>query len=109
MRPWPSAAPGRCLAALTSEPLGPWPLGPWAPGPSPLTITRTMITHHTYPDLIVDGGRLARTDWAGAAPAAALRATLAMDSEAIVLMITGPGAPLRGLAPGGLGPEPLAS
>lgn len=60
-------------------------------------------THNTWPDLLITGGRLARTEWSGAAPAEALAATLCRDPEAVVLLITTPaGQPLRGLAPGGL-------
>ena len=69
----------------------------------PLPPASMACTHNTYSDLLIDGGRLARTEWPEATPAEALVATLRHDPEAIVLLITTPaGQPVRGLAPGGL-------
>ena len=77
-----------------------------APGLATLTpyhLPPMACTHNTYPDLLITGGRLARTEWPEATPAEALAATLRYDPEAIVLLITSPaGQPVRGLAPGGL-------
>lgn len=58
-----------------------------------------MVTYHTYSDLLVDGGRLAATEWPGASLAEAVSATLRHDPEAIVLRA----GEAVGLAPGGLG------
>ena len=65
----------------------------------------TITTHHTYPD-ICQGGRLARTDWDTTTAAAAIRATLRAQPEAVVLVVTfsGKDAAVRGLRPAGLGP-----
>ena len=61
-------------------------------------------TFHTYSDLILIGGRLACTEWPGAAPAVAVAATLRHDPGAIVLRVTtDAGETLRGHAPGGVG------
>jgi hypothetical protein len=63
-----------------------------------------MTTWHTYPDLLVCGGRLASTTWTGATAEQAVAATLKIDQEAIVLRVCGPrGERVVGLAPGGLG------
>ena len=68
----------------------------------------TTTTFHTYPDLLLDGGRLAATEWgshpAGCATLAeAVAATLRLDDEAIVLRAVRGTEVQRGLAPGGLG------
>ena len=68
----------------------------------------TTTTFHTYPDLLLDGGRLAATEWgshpAGCATLAeAVAATLRLDDEAIVLRAVRGTEALVGLAPGGLG------
>ena len=65
-------------------------------------------TYHTYSDLLLDGGRLAASDWGnirtGAVTLAeAVAATINRDSEAIVLRVCNDRETLRGLAPGGLG------
>jgi len=65
-------------------------------------------TYHTYPDLLLDGGRLAATEW-GAHPAGCatlaegVAATLRLDPEAVVLRAVRGAEAVRGLAPGGLG------
>jgi hypothetical protein len=65
-------------------------------------------TFHTYPDLLLDGGRLAATEW-GAHPAGCatlgegVAATLRLDPEAVVLRAVRGAEDVRGLAPGGLG------
>jgi hypothetical protein len=60
----------------------------------------SITTYHTYPDLLIDGGRLAATEWGGnPTPAEAVAATLRLDPEAIILRV----GQLRGLAPGGIG------
>ena len=64
-------------------------------------------TYHTYPDLLLSGGRLAATDWgshpAGCASLAeAVAATLRLDAEAVVLRAVRGTTVARGLAPGGL-------
>ena len=59
----------------------------------------SITTYHTYPDLLIDGGRLAATEWACSDPAEAVAATLARDPEAIILRV----GQLRGMAPGGIG------
>ena len=64
----------------------------------------TTTTYHTYPDLLLDGGRLAATVWEGGAThAEAVAATLRLDAEAIVLRTVRGTEALVGLAPGGLG------
>lgn len=63
------------------------------------TDNRAMFTYHTYPDLVHRGGRLAATEWPGASLAEAVKATLGLDHEAIILRANG----VVGLAPGGLG------
>lgn len=67
----------------------------------------SLTTFQTYPDLLIDGGRLAARDW-GSHPAVstveqAVRATITIDAEAIVLRATGTDGTARGLMPGGLG------
>ena len=65
-------------------------------------------TYRTYPDLLIDGGRLAASNWANIRTgsitlAEAVAATINHDSEAIVLRVCNDHETLRGLAPGGLG------
>jgi hypothetical protein len=62
-------------------------------------------TYHTYPDLLLDGGRLACTEWSPRLSVAeAVAATIRHDPERIVLRaIAVKGGHVRGLAPGGLG------
>jgi len=61
------------------------------------------VTRHTYPDLLLTGGRLAATEWPTGSLADAVRATLARDPEAVILRADNTaGQKLRGLAPGGL-------
>jgi len=67
----------------------------------------SLTTFHTYPDLLFDGGRLAAKCW-GDHPTVstlqqAVRATIAVDSEAVVLRASGTDGTARGLMPGGLG------
>lgn len=60
-------------------------------------------TRHTYPDLLLTGGRLAATEWGTGSLADAVRATLARDPEAVILRADNTaGQAVRGLAPGGL-------
>ena len=66
-----------------------------------------LTTYHTYPDLLLSGGRLAATDWgshpAGCASLAdGVAATLRLDAEAIILRAVRGSETVRGLAPGGL-------
>lgn len=59
-------------------------------------------TFHTYPELITDAGRPARTDWNSTA-ADAVAATLRHDPEAVIVRATdATGCRLIGLLPGGL-------
>jgi hypothetical protein len=58
-------------------------------------------TYHTYADLIIDGGRLAATEWPKASIAEAIGATLARDCQAIILTVVA-GEITRGYAPGGM-------
>ena len=65
-------------------------------------------TYHTYSDLLLDGGRLAASDWGNIRTgsvtlAEAVAATINRDAEAIVLRVSNDRETLRGLAPGGLG------
>jgi hypothetical protein len=61
-------------------------------------------TYNTYPDLLIDGGRLAATVWQAASTSEAIAATIRRDATAIVLRATdSTGTRLVGLAPGGLG------
>jgi hypothetical protein len=57
-----------------------------------------MNTYHTYPDLLITGGRLAITEWPDCSEAEAVAATLRYDSEAVILQC----GETRGLAPGGI-------
>ena len=59
-------------------------------------------TFNTYPDLLINGGRLARTEWPGASMAEAVAATVRRNSEAVILRAADQGCQVRGLAPGGL-------
>jgi hypothetical protein len=62
-----------------------------------------ITTHHTYPNLLFSGGRLARTTWDSDTGTRAIGATLRGEPDAIVLLITVDGSAVaRGLAPGGL-------
>ena len=67
----------------------------------------SCITFHTYPDLLFDGGRLAATCWGGHPTVLTVeqvvRATLAVEPEAVVLRASGTDGTARGLMPGGLG------
>jgi len=67
----------------------------------------SCITFHTYPDLLFDGGRLAATCWNDHPTVSTVeqvvRATLAVDSEAVVLRASGIDGTARGLMPAGLG------
>jgi hypothetical protein len=64
-------------------------------------------THHTFPDLLTSGDRLAATDW-GSHPAGcaslsdAVAATLSLAPDAIILRAVRGSEAVRGLAPGGL-------
>jgi hypothetical protein len=65
-------------------------------------------TYHTYSDLLLDGGRLAASDWGNIRTgsvtlAEAVAATINRDAEAIVLRVCNDRETLHGLAPGGLG------
>lgn len=61
-------------------------------------------TYNTYPDLLIDGGRLAATVWQTAHAGEAIAATIRRDPTAIVLRASDrTGAWLVGLAPGGMG------
>lgn len=71
--------------------------------PHPLPLNAMATTRHTYPDLLTTGGRLAATDWPSGSLADAVRATLALDPEVVILRADTPaGDAVRGLAPGGL-------
>jgi hypothetical protein len=67
----------------------------------------SLTTFHTYPDLLFDGGRLAAKCWGDHPTVSTLqqdvRATIAVDSEAVVLRASGTDGTARGLMPGGLG------
>jgi len=67
----------------------------------------SCTTFHTYSDLLFDGGRLAATCWTDHPTVSTLeqvvRATIAVDSEAVVLRASGTDGTARGLMPGGLG------
>ena len=64
----------------------------------------TITTHHTYPDLLQTGGRLARTSWDSDNIGRAIAATLRGQKEAAILLVTVDGvAVARGLSPAGLG------
>ena len=60
-------------------------------------------TFNTYPQLVTDPGRHARTDWQRCSAAQAVAATLHLDSAAIISRATdSTGCSLIGLMPGGL-------
>lgn len=59
-------------------------------------------THHTYSDLLIDGGRLATTVWDGGTLADAVAATHRLDPDTIILRACRGTDTVRGLAPGGL-------
>ena len=64
----------------------------------------TITTHHSYPDLLQTGGRLARTSWDSDNVSRAIVATLRGQKEAAILLVTVDGvAVARGLSPAGLG------
>jgi hypothetical protein len=64
----------------------------------------TITTHHSYPDLLQTGGRLARTSWDSDNVSRAIAATLRGQKEAAILLVTVDGvAVARGLSPAGLG------
>jgi hypothetical protein len=64
-------------------------------------------TYHTYADLLLDGGRLAATEW-GAHPAGCatlaegVAATLRLDPEAVILRAVRGTETVRGYAPAGM-------
>ena len=65
-------------------------------------------TYHTYSDLLLNGGRLAASDWGNIRTgsvtlAEAVAATINRDAEAIVLRVSNDPETVRGLAPGGIG------
>ena len=60
-------------------------------------------TYHTYADLLLDGGRLAATQWDGGTLADAVAATLRLDPDAVVLRACRGTDTAIGHAPGGLG------
>lgn len=63
-----------------------------------------ITTHHSYPDLLQTGGRLARTSWDSDNVSRAIAATLRGQKEAAILLVTVDGvAVARGLSPAGLG------
>jgi len=67
----------------------------------------SCTTFHTYPQLLFDGGRLAATCW-GDHPTVStveqvVRATLAVEPDAVVLRAAGSDGTARGLMPAGLG------
>ena len=65
----------------------------------------SITTHHTYPDLIQIGGRLARTDWNSDSIGRAIAGTIRGQKDAAILLVTVDGvAVARGLSPAGLGP-----
>ena len=64
----------------------------------------TITTHHSYPDLLQTGGRLARTSWDSDNVSRAIVATLRGQKDAAILLVTVDGvAVARGLSPAGLG------
>ena len=66
----------------------------------------TPHTLHTYPDLVTDGGRHARTDWPahcyGGALAELVAATLRLDPAAVITRAADGRAVAVGHLPGGL-------
>ena len=64
----------------------------------------TITTHHSYPDLLQTGGRLARTSWDSDNVGRAIAGTIRGQKEAAILLVTVDGvAVARGLSPAGLG------
>ena len=62
------------------------------------------FTFHTYPELIADMGRHARTDWERCSAAQAVAATIRTDDQVVICRATdSTGLSLAGLLPGGLG------
>ena len=61
----------------------------------------SITTYHTYPHLIIDGGRLAAIEYSpwNLTPAEAVGATIDYEPEAIVLRVN----QIKGFAPGGIG------
>lgn len=72
---------------------------------TPPALPMATATFHTYPDLLLDGGRLACTEWpVRCSVSEAVTATIRLDPECIVLRAGHVnGEQVRGLAPGGLG------
>ena len=65
----------------------------------------SITTHHTYPDLIQTGGRLARTNWDSDNIGRCIAGTIRGQKDAVILLVTVDGvAVARGLSPAGLGP-----
>ena len=62
----------------------------------------TTHTYHTYSDLLIDGGRLAETQWGGGTLADAVAATHRLDPDTIILRARRGTETAIGLAPGGL-------
>ena len=60
-------------------------------------------TYHTYPDLVCDKGRLAETIWQTEHVGDALSAIIAIDPEAVVVVVKYGEKRVVGLRPGGLG------
>jgi hypothetical protein len=61
-------------------------------------------TYNTWPDLLIDGGRLASTEWSPRLSGSeCVAAMLRRDPEAVVLRVVAFDGHRRGLAPGGLG------
>lgn len=61
-------------------------------------------TYNTYPELIADKGRHARTDWERCSAAEAVAATIRTDDQVVICRaIDSTGLSLNGLLPGGLG------
>ena len=60
-------------------------------------------TYHTYPDLVRDKGRLAETTWLTEHVGDALSAIIAIDPEAVVIVVKYGERRAIGLRPGGLG------
>jgi type IV secretory pathway ATPase VirB11/archaellum biosynthesis ATPase len=67
-----------------------------------------VTTYHTYAELLLDGGRLAVTEWGGrhGMPSVSLAdgvaATLRLDPEAIILQAVRGSETVRGYAPAGM-------
>jgi hypothetical protein len=61
-------------------------------------------TFNTWPDLVIDGGRLAATEWSPRLSGReCVAAMLRRDPDAVVLRVVAFDGHRRGLAPGGLG------